>query len=307
MALEDIAGVRRRETSDAVTTTRAGSAECPWGQLSYWRRPGKTTGVSATTNVHDSDLLWVFSSSTAFTPARSYDRFGAYAVLDHGGDHAAAALAARGYGRRPDPLEVSGARPVSIDVAPVALGDTIAIFRRWLALDDPAAVYAVAATLAANRAVGDPVWLLIVCAPSSGKTEILSAATGLPFVVVAAKVTEAALLSGTPKRERMKGATGGLLRQIGSFGVLLVKRLHVRPGNEPGRARRSARCVARSLRRRVGATGRHRRRARPGVARQVWARRRGHARVRPILERRVLSGNVCDDISGFISLAQRRQ
>jgi hypothetical protein len=147
---------------------------------------GKTTGVSATTNVHDSDLLWVFSSSTAFTPARSYDRFGAYAVLDHGGDHAAAAaaaLAARGYGRRPDPLEVSGARPVSIDVAPVTLGDTIAIFRRWLALDDPAAVYAVAATLAANRAVGDPVWLLIVCAPSSGKTEILSAATGLPFVV----------------------------------------------------------------------------------------------------------------------------
>jgi hypothetical protein len=42
-------------------------------------------------------------------------------------------------------------------------------------------------------------------------------------VLPAAKVTEASLLSGTSKRERTTGATGGLLRQIGEFGVLLVK------------------------------------------------------------------------------------
>jgi hypothetical protein len=75
----------------------------------------------------------------------------------------------------------------------------------------------------ANHAPGDPVWLLLVCAPSTGKTEILSAATGLPWVISAAKVTESSLLSGTPKRERAKDATGGLLRQIGEFGVLLTK------------------------------------------------------------------------------------
>jgi hypothetical protein len=64
---------------------------------------------------------------------------------------------------------------------------------------------------------------LLVCAPSTGKTEILSAATRLPWVIPAAKVTEASLLSGTSSRERTKGATGGLLRQIGDFGVLLCK------------------------------------------------------------------------------------
>ena len=108
-------------------------------------------------------------------------------------------------------------------IEPRALTDTIATFRRWLHLDHPAPVFAVAATLVANRAPGDPVWLLLVCAPSTGKTEILSAAAGLPYAISAAKVTEASLLSGTSKRERTTGATGGLLRQVGEFGVLLCK------------------------------------------------------------------------------------
>ncbi len=103
------------------------------------------------------------------------------------------------------------------------LTETVGVFRRWLYLDDPAPIYAVAAALVANRAAGDPVWLLLVCAPSTGKTEILSAAAGLSWVLPAAKVTEASLLSGTPKRDRAKDATGGLLRQIGEFGVLLIK------------------------------------------------------------------------------------
>lgn len=42
-------------------------------------------------------------------------------------------------------------------------------------------------------------------------------------MIPAAKVTEASLLSGTSTRERTKGATGGLLRQVGDFGVLLCK------------------------------------------------------------------------------------
>ena len=42
-------------------------------------------------------------------------------------------------------------------------------------------------------------------------------------MIPAAKVTEASLLSGTSTRERVKDATGGLLRQIGDFGVLLCK------------------------------------------------------------------------------------
>lgn len=65
------------------------------GGTDYWRRPGKNLGTSATTNHAGSDLLWVFSTSTAFAAERSYDRFGAYAVLAHGGDLSAAGKALR--------------------------------------------------------------------------------------------------------------------------------------------------------------------------------------------------------------------
>ena len=73
----------------------------------YWRRPGKSFGISATTNHGGSDLLYVFSASTAFTPERGYSRFGAYAVLVHGGDFTAAAraLAKDGYGDTRVPRE----------------------------------------------------------------------------------------------------------------------------------------------------------------------------------------------------------
>ena len=136
-------------------------------------------------------------------------------------------------------------------------------FRRWLYLEDPTPVYVVGGTLVANRAPGDPVWTLLVCAPSTGKTEILSAATRLPYVIPAAKVTEASLLSGTSKRERVTGATGGLLRQVGDFGVLASQRLYVGARPEQGRPRRGDGRAARSLRRQVGPSCRQRWRAGP--------------------------------------------
>src|SRR5207249_2972241 len=39
----------------------------------------------------------------------------------------------------------------------------------------------------------------------------------------AATLTEAALLSGTPKKEKAAGASGGLLRTIDDFGILMCK------------------------------------------------------------------------------------
>jgi hypothetical protein len=63
------------------------------GEVGYWRRPGKDYGVSATTNYKGSDLLYVFSSSTEFEPEQTYTKFGAYTVLNHGGDYKAAATA----------------------------------------------------------------------------------------------------------------------------------------------------------------------------------------------------------------------
>jgi hypothetical protein len=73
------------------------------GDVAYWRRPGKTEGVSATTNYAGTDLFYVFTSSAPpFEPNRSYNKFAAFAVLNHGADFAEAAreLAASGYGSK---------------------------------------------------------------------------------------------------------------------------------------------------------------------------------------------------------------
>ena len=106
---------------------------------------------------------------------------------------------------------------------PIPTNEALAVFQRWLHMDDTAPILTVAAAVVANLADGDPVWLLIVGPPSGGKTEILSSCSALPYMVSAATLTEAALLSGTAKRDRAPDATGGLLRQIGGFGVLLAK------------------------------------------------------------------------------------
>jgi hypothetical protein len=103
------------------------------------------------------------------------------------------------------------------------LDDTVAVFQKWLDLPYPAALYATLGTVAANRLEGDPVWLLLVGAPSSGKSEILQATGSLEGVHPTASLTEAGLLSGSPKREKAKHATGGLLRKVGDHGIVLAK------------------------------------------------------------------------------------
>ena len=68
--------------------------------IADWRRPGKDEGTSATTNHGGLDLLYVFSSSTAFEVGQWYTKFAAYTLLNHGGDFTAAAkhLLTEGYG-----------------------------------------------------------------------------------------------------------------------------------------------------------------------------------------------------------------
>jgi len=109
------------------------------------------------------------------------------------------------------------------EAEPRALVEVVATFRRWLHLPDPGALYVVLACVVANRLPGDPVWLLLVAASSSGKTEVLFSLSGLPEVVPAATLTEAALLSGVPRREQAAGATGGLLKALGEYGILTLK------------------------------------------------------------------------------------
>jgi hypothetical protein len=98
-----------------------------------------------------------------------------------------------------------------------------ATFGKWLHMPDLSALHVVLGTIAANLRAGDPVWLLLVGAPGGGKTELLQALGALENVHPTATLTEAALLSGTPKRDKAKDASGGLLRTIGDFGIIVCK------------------------------------------------------------------------------------
>ena len=71
--------------------------------VTYWRRPGKDVGISATTGRNDGDNLFVFTTSTTFEAERPYSKFAAFAHLKHQGDFSAAAkdLRALGYGSKP--------------------------------------------------------------------------------------------------------------------------------------------------------------------------------------------------------------
>jgi len=80
------------------------------GENEYWRRPGKSSGWSATLK---DGVLYVFSSNAApFEPGKAYGPFGVYALLEHNGDYSAAAstLRTQGYGQdSPDPVvDLSG-------------------------------------------------------------------------------------------------------------------------------------------------------------------------------------------------------
>jgi len=108
-------------------------------------------------------------------------------------------------------------------LTPYTLGEVVGTFRKWLHMPDPSPLYVNLAAVVANRMPGDPVWLLTVSVPGGGKTELLQSMTRLPNVYQAATLTEGALLSGTSKREKAADAKGGLLREIGDFGILLVK------------------------------------------------------------------------------------
>ena len=68
--------------------------------ITYWRRPGKDQGISATTKA-DTGNLFVFTTSTTFEAEKPYSKFAAYTHLEHGGDFSRAASALRALGYKP--------------------------------------------------------------------------------------------------------------------------------------------------------------------------------------------------------------
>ena len=125
------------------------------------------------------------------------------------------------YGKQP--TEPVAAEEVKPPASTYTIEDALKVYEKWLILPERTPVYALLGTVAANLLPGDPVWLGLVAPPSSAKTELLNSVSALPHMVQTATVTMAALLSGTPKKQQALGAKGGLLRQIGDFGFLLLK------------------------------------------------------------------------------------
>jgi hypothetical protein len=115
---------------------------------------------------------------------------------------------------------------IAFDERRTTLTQVCAMFERYMYLPDPTPLYAVLATVIANRMTdGDPVWLIVVAGSSRGKTEIVVSVVGLEDVRLTGKLTEAALLSGTSNKERAANAKGGILKEIGERGILVVKDL----------------------------------------------------------------------------------
>lgn len=92
-----------------------------------------------------------------------------------------------------------------------------------LVLTDLLPVRCTLATYAANHLCMEPLWLMLVAPPSSGKTALLSSLYDLPKVHVVGDISKGALLSGASAKERSKDSTGGLLPEIGEFGFIVFK------------------------------------------------------------------------------------
>lgn len=107
---------------------------------------------------------------------------------------------------------------------PVTPVEKLAVrFQDYLHLPDPSVLYVLMGAVAANMMEGNPVWLMLVGPPSCGKSEFLNTLLDIPHIVEAADIaSEAAFLSATPAREKAADATGGLLRQVGEHGGLIL-------------------------------------------------------------------------------------
>jgi hypothetical protein len=123
--------------------------------------------------------------------------------------------------RKPDTKPEPEPQP---ELKPCTLAEAQAVFKKWLGDGyDQDALHADLAAAAVERLDGDPLWLLIISGSGNAKTETVQALTGAGAVSTSTISSEGALLSGTSDRERGKDATGGLLRQMGERGLLVIK------------------------------------------------------------------------------------
>jgi len=113
-------------------------------------------------------------------------------------------------------------RPVD---RPITLEECVAVHRKWLGESyDAEAGLAVWATAASHAfPVTEATWLLVVAGSGGAKTESVMPLVEVGATVASTIASEGALLSATSQKERATDASGGLLRQIGDEGILVIK------------------------------------------------------------------------------------
>jgi len=94
------------------------------------------------------------------------------------------------------------------------------LYKSVFYIEEDMIIDVIVATAIATKLPGDPVWLLLIGGPSSGKTELCNTLTKVPFVFPISNLTENTFLSN------MRLANGGeasLLHEIGSNGMIVMK------------------------------------------------------------------------------------
>lgn len=131
-------------------------------------------------------------------------------------------------------MKVRAKNRVQLSSSPLARPDSpihilASEIQKYLYFPSPDGLYVVLGTIAGNMMKGTPVWTVLVGPPSSGKTILLDMIYYTDKYKLARSISvdmlesPASLLSGVGKKDKGKDATGGLLRQIGSTGLLLIK------------------------------------------------------------------------------------
>jgi hypothetical protein len=197
------------------------------GDVEYWRRPGKQPpGWSATVGHFRGEagepVLCVFSTSTPFEAERPYSKFAAYTLLRHGGDWTAAArdLARRGYGASSGQSASPAMRPRTGDHPPT-LDGLLEAMGAYLYLDDPDHVLIALAIAVSAELDGPPLWVMLVGAPSGGKTEAIEVLRGRGAHLD--ELTNAGLLGWKlGKGKATPPVPDGALVRLGKRGLLTI-------------------------------------------------------------------------------------
>ena len=167
---------RRGDPRDALR--RCGWSLARPGQNEHWRRPGKSSGTSATLK---DGTFYVFSSNAApFEAHKGYSPFAVYALLEHGGDFAkaASALASEGFGTKaPD--------AAGVDISAFTAGD--GGLRRIRTVRELGIAYPVLRPPVIHGLLREGETMNVIASPKTGKSWLtidlaLSVATGRPWL-----------------------------------------------------------------------------------------------------------------------------